>query len=127
YKYRRTVTSGICSSTSEVFTISVYPPIANNTIIEPEITNYCGTSDSFVIEGLVPEGGSGNFTYTYERKVNDGAWEEVGGNAARLEVASLDEPRTNQFRRAVDSDACNQNPSNVATIQVASAMETVGR
>lgn len=126
YKYRRTVTSGICSSTSEVFTISVYPPIANNTIIEPEITNYCGTSDSFVIEGLVPEGGSGNFTYKYERKFNDGAWEEVGGNAASLEVTSLDEPGTYQFRRAVDSDACNENTSNVVTIQVSSPMEIVG-
>lgn len=126
YKYRRTVTSGVCSSTSDVFTISVYPPVTNNTIIAPATVNYCSTSEGFVIEGAIPEGGSGSFTYRYERKYNGGAWEAVGGNAVSLEVAVLGEPGTYEFRRIVDSDACAENISNTVTIQVSSPMEVIG-
>lgn len=126
YQYRRTVTSGVCRSTSEVFTISVYPPVTNNTIIAPETVNYCSTSEGFVIKGAIPEGGSGSFTYRYESKYNGGAWEAVGGNAVSLEVAALDEPGTYEFRRMVDSDACEENISNIVTIQVSSPMEVIG-
>lgn len=126
YKYRRTVTAGVCSSTSEVLTISVYPPITNNTIVAPETTNYCSTSEGFVIDGAIPEGGSGNFMYQYERKYNDGAWAAVGGNAASLEVTSLDEPGTYQYRRIVLGNACEENISNIVMIQVSSPMEIVG-
>lgn len=126
YKYRRTVTSEVCSSTSDVFTISVYPPVTNNTILAPETVNYCSTSEGFVIEGATPEGGSGSFAYRYERRYNGGAWEAVGGNTVSLEVAALGDPGTYEFRRIVDSDACEENISNIVTIQVSSPMEVIG-
>lgn len=126
YKYRRTVTSATCSSTSEVFTISVYPPVTGNTIVAPEIANYCGTSEGFVIDGAIPTGGSGDYVYRYERKYNEGAWEAIGGNTASLEEAPLSQPGTYQYRRIVGKGACEESISNIVTIQVSTPMEITG-
>lgn len=118
YQYRRTVNSAVCSSESEVFTINVYPPISGNTIEEPTSAFFCGTSGEFTITGTMPEGGDGTFHYSFERKIDDGAWEVLTSNAMSFTETGLNTPGIYHYRRLVSSASCDEVVSNTVTILV---------
>ncbi|MFN6357867.1 MAG: hypothetical protein ACK4XL_03405, partial [Bacteroidota bacterium] len=63
--YRRLVTSGSCSDTTAVLSITVNANIANNTISAAQ--TICSGTTPAGLTGLTPSGGTGSFTYTWLR------------------------------------------------------------
>ncbi|MEI7422898.1 MAG: tandem-95 repeat protein, partial [Prolixibacteraceae bacterium] len=62
--YRRTVTSGGCSSTATAIEITVSPVIATNTISSAQVI--CTGSTPSALTGSTPTGGSGTYVYLWE-------------------------------------------------------------
>ncbi|AOM78268.1 gliding motility-associated C-terminal domain-containing protein [Pedobacter steynii] len=65
-QYRRTVSSGSCSNTSAVITVTVQATITGNTITAPSLVSICVTGDPGLITGSAPSGGSGSATYQWQ-------------------------------------------------------------
>ena len=75
----RVIVTGSCSpftATSGVYTLSLLPPITNNSIENRQ--NYCagGTPTPFI--GSTPGGGNGSYTYQWQQLIN-GTWVPIPG------------------------------------------------
>uniref|UniRef100_A0AC34FN94 DUF11 domain-containing protein n=1 Tax=Panagrolaimus sp. ES5 TaxID=591445 RepID=A0AC34FN94_9BILA len=105
-QYRRTVTSGACSTTSTVVSITVQPAITGNTITGPSILSICVTGDPGLITGAAPAGGSGTATYQWQISTDGTTF----SNIAAATGISYDPPGpvtvNTWYRRLVQSGAC---------------------
>ena len=104
--YRRTVTSGGCSSAS-VIQIPVYPAIANNTISSAQ--TICSGSTPAAFTGTLPTGGTGTYTYLWESSIT-GASTGFGtatgtSNSQNYSPSAL--VQTTWYRRTVITGGCN--------------------
>ncbi|HVW94736.1 MAG TPA: gliding motility-associated C-terminal domain-containing protein [Mucilaginibacter sp.] len=121
--YRRSVTSGICSTPvlSNVVEIHVTPPLTGNTIGSPLITTFCLSVDPAVIPGGFPTGGdgAGSYNYQWQRSLDDGnTWTDIpGANSIDYDPPPLS--ATTSIRRTVTSGACLVPlPSNVVKFTI---------
>ena len=90
---------------SNVVTITVVPPVSNNLIIAPAITNFCQSADPATIIGNNPSGGSGNYTYQWKSAPYIGACTSIPGATSKdYDPGVL--TRTTYFRREVISGGC---------------------
>ncbi|WP_316745705.1 gliding motility-associated C-terminal domain-containing protein [Pedobacter gandavensis] len=69
--YRRTVSGGACSNTSNVVTVTVQPAISSNTIVPPATLTLCGAGDPGLITGSAALGGTGTPTYIWQSSINN--------------------------------------------------------
>ncbi|HLP51180.1 MAG TPA: gliding motility-associated C-terminal domain-containing protein [Chitinophagales bacterium] len=113
YFYRE-VTSSVCSSNSNVVTITVVPVINDNTI--DSYQRFCDSGDPAIINGSTPTGGTGSYTYSWEISTNGITWTPViGANGI-----SYDPPATSvtvYYHRIVTSSVCSST-SNTSTVLV---------
>lgn len=106
--FRRETTSGECQAVSNVITIHVLPPIANN--IMPAGQTVCYNTPPALINAATPTGGSGVYRYLWKiyNDVGD-TWDDAPGvnNQEDYQPPALTSPR--QFKRLVFSgpaDCC---------------------
>ncbi|RYE19197.1 MAG: PKD domain-containing protein, partial [Sphingobacteriales bacterium] len=114
--YRRVVTSGTCSSTSNVVRITVQGELTGVNISANQTTCYC-TAPSKLI-GEIPTGGSGTFSYIWQQSTtsaSSGFTVITGAVDADYQPAAL--TQNTYYRRIVNSGSCS-GTSAVVTIKV---------
>jgi len=114
--YRRTVTSGGCSTTTGLIKITVYPVITNNTVSSPQSIGTGSTPAG--LTGTLPTGGNGSYTYLWESSTISGTtgFTTASGtsNGQNYSPASLSQ--TTWYRRTVTSGGVCSNTSTAIKI-----------
>lgn len=115
--FRRIVTSGGCIDTSNVYTITVRPPITNNSITADQ--TICSGTTPALLTGPAPSGGDGTFTYQWQSSPDGTTWTNIGG-ANAIDYQPLALTATTFFRRNASTAACGalQIPSNAVKITI---------
>ncbi|HOZ16125.1 MAG TPA: gliding motility-associated C-terminal domain-containing protein, partial [Tenuifilaceae bacterium] len=115
--FRRVVTSGVCSSQSNVVTVTVNPSIANNTISAAQTICYNTTPSQ--LAGSTPTGGSGAYTYQWQSSTvgAGGPFGDILG-ATNVNYQPGNLTQNTWFRRIVNSIPCTNDISNVIAITV---------
>ncbi|WP_347158886.1 gliding motility-associated C-terminal domain-containing protein [Pontibacter chitinilyticus] len=119
--FRRVVTSGACSSTSNVVKIEVSPAIAKNTIVLSQ-TIYAGEVPA-PLTGSTPIGGNGNYTYVWEMSEDGSSYTTSPAPNTGKNYAPPALKKDTWFRRVVYSGGCS-NASAPVKITVTPAIGT---
>src|SRR4029079_3626351 len=116
--YRRTVTSGGCTSIATAIQITVNPAIANNTVAAAQ--TICSGSTPAALTGSLPTGGNGAYTYLWESSTTSAVagFGSASGtnNTQNYTPGAL--TQTTWFRRTVTSGGCTPNTSTAIQITV---------
>ncbi|SMC72658.1 PKD domain-containing protein [Pedobacter africanus] len=115
--FRRIVTSGGCTDTSNVWTINVRPAIKDNNIVADQII--CAGSTPQPLTGIAPTGGDGTFSYQWQSSPDGTTWTDISG-ANFIDYQPLALTATTYFRRNASTAACGSLaiPSNPVKITV---------
>ena len=117
--FRRTTTSSVCPSTSNVLSITALPPIANNTIASNQ--TICEDNTPNLISGSQPTGGDGvNYTYEWEQSTDGINWTTIAGTTTQTYQPGI-LSQTISYRRIVNSAGCTgpqRSESNIVKITV---------
>jgi gliding motility-associated-like protein len=117
-QYRRNVSSLPCTSTSNIVTITITPPITVNTISSSQV--YCVSGTPSTLTGPVPTGGNGIFTYQWQSSPDGFNWTTiVGANAQTYSPGLI--TSTTYFQRLATSGSCTL-ASNPVTITILPAI-----
>jgi PKD repeat protein len=100
--FRRTVTSGGCTSTSTDFPITVQPPIRNNSITADQ--TICSGLTPALIVGTLPTGGNETPQYQWQSSLDGTTWTNIPGVAQNYQPPILTE--TIYYRRIVSAGEC---------------------
>ena len=105
--FRRTVTSGLCTAplTSNSIGIFIEPALAGNTITTPVKTTFCGSGSPGFINGSLPTGGSGSYTYVWQQSVNGGPFADIPNTNVQNYGPGLI-TQTTTYQRSVTSGSC---------------------
>ncbi|GEO04523.1 hypothetical protein AAE02nite_21870 [Adhaeribacter aerolatus] len=117
--FRRVVTSGGCTSTSAVVSVTVNPAITDNTITANNTSTCSG--GAITITGSVPTGGTGSFTYQWQVSTDKTNFTNIQGATTQDYTFNLSTSGTQHFRRIVTSGSINtgcSSPSNVVSLTV---------
>jgi len=118
--YRRSATSGICSTPviSNVVTISILSAPVNNNITAPAVASFCSGGDPANISGNIPSGGNGTYSYQWQQSTDNINFTNIAGaNAKDYDPSTIS--TTTYYRRTVVSGSCNTPViSNVITVSV---------
>jgi gliding motility-associated-like protein len=79
-QYRRVVNDGLCSSTSNVVTITVQGTLASFNISAAQ--TICEATAPALLDGQTPVGGSGTFIYQWESSPDGTTWTAIAGATA---------------------------------------------
>lgn len=102
--FRRNVSSGECTSTSNKFPVTVQPPIANNTVAADQ--PICSGSAPAVLTGSMPTGGDGQFLYQWQSSQDGTIWTNIPGALAQNYQPPI-LTQTTFYRRTVGTLACS--------------------
>ncbi len=108
-----------CGWSIPVFkTFVVNPDIANN-FITPTVTEVCDNAVTALIDGSVPTGGDGSYTYAWEVSTDGVTFTPIAGATGEDydPLPTYSTPGTYYFQRIVTSGGC-ENTSNTVTIEV---------
>lgn len=103
--YKRDVTSGACTVSSNSVTVTVLPLIANNTISgNPKV---CNTHVPDIITGASLSGGSGSYTYLWQQSTDGTNWlsASIPNTTENYQPPALTSPI--KYRRIVSSGLNN--------------------
>lgn len=108
YVFRWTITGNSpCGPTFNEVTIINNDPIGNNTISSNTVV--C-SGQQVLIDGSVPTGGDGTYTYTWEMQENNGPWTVISNATGEDLTTTLTNTLTTstivRFRRNVSSGQC---------------------
>jgi len=107
--YRRTVTSGACTtpSISLPVTITIQLALANNTLTAPTPSAFCGPGAPGSIAGSTPTGGDGiNYTYQWQSSADNIAFNDISLNGSGKDYTPPALTVTTYYRRSVTSGVC---------------------
>ena len=107
--------STTCSNSSTV-TITVNSPLTANAISNPQVTTFCLNGDAGIIQGALPTGGNGTYTYQWQLSSDDITWSNINGATDQSYNPGV-VYSTTRFRRIVTSGSCSSE-SNVCTITI---------
>ncbi|MBB2149313.1 T9SS type B sorting domain-containing protein [Pedobacter gandavensis] len=113
--YYVTSSNGTCEGPMTTINVVVQPLITGNTITANQ--TICSGLSPASIQGAVPSGGSGVYTYSWEQSVNGGNWTVATGTNDQANYTPPGLTTTTSYRRNVTGGAC-LNTSNVVTITV---------
>jgi len=103
--YQRIVNSGVCTTTSNIITVTALPPIANNTIAADQ--TICLTTTPNTITGSQPTGGDGtNYTYSWEQSTDNGNTWSIVPSISTQTYSPPAITQTTLYRRLVASSVC---------------------
>ena len=128
--YRRTVTSGSCSTpqATAAIAITIQSVIDNNNITAPAQTTFCGPGTPAAINGTVPTGGSGTYTYQWQSSADGTNFTNIAGATGQNYTPSGPVATSTYYRRLVTSGVCTAPQPSTAvliTIQQAIANNTI--
>ncbi|MEO6979800.1 MAG: hypothetical protein ABI113_15535, partial [Mucilaginibacter sp.] len=105
--FRRTVTSGFCTTPLPSNSIGIFiePALAGNTITTPATTTFCASGSPGFINGSVPTGGNGSYTYVWEQSVNGGPFTDIPNSNGQNYGPGL-VTQTTTYQRSVTSGSC---------------------
>lgn len=117
--YRRIVTSGSLTSTSNVVSIVItIPPISNNSISNSGSSSFNTSGDPSILNGSIPTGGIGSYTYQWQSSTTSAT---TGFNNIASAISTNYDPptisQTTYYRRLVTSGSLTST-SNVITITI---------
>jgi gliding motility-associated-like protein len=124
--YRRLVTSGACTVpvVSNVVKITIQTALTNNNIIAPVVTSFCINGNPAVVTGNVPSGGSGTYSYQWQKSTDNNNFGNIAGAISKdydPPVVSTD----TYYRRLVTSGTCTVPViSNVVSVTILSTPAT---
>jgi hypothetical protein len=107
--------STTCSNSSTV-TITVNSPLTANVISNPQVTTFCLNGDTGIIQGALPTGGNGTYTYQWQLSSDDTTWSNINGATDQSYNPGV-VYSTTRFRRIVTSGSCSLE-SNICTITI---------
>ena len=112
--FRRLISGGICpQDTSLSISIVVQPSIGNNQIGVGQ--TICGGNSPNLINGTIPTGGSGSYTYTWQSSSDNSTWSSlVGSNQQNWAPGVLN--LSTYYRRFVSGGVCSDTSSSVLII-----------
>ena len=116
--YRRWVNSGVCVDSSNVVTITVLPPIQNNTILANQ--EICKFTTPKLLTGGDGQGGNGSYKYQWESNTNNAGWDSItytSGNTGYNPPSLSDSTTYRRIVRSGANDLC-KDTSNVIAIDV---------
>ncbi|MBC5993980.1 Ig-like domain-containing protein [Pontibacter cellulosilyticus] len=116
--FRRKVTSGGCTATSEAVKITVLPELANNTISADQ--EVCRGTAPAPLTGTAPTGGSGSYTYLWQSSITGATagFAPAAGNNTNQSYTPGPVTRTTWFRRVVTSAGCSGDTSAVVRVTI---------
>lgn len=107
--FRRLVrdgSSGVCSSSSEARKITILPVISLNSI--GDNMEQCQGEESEILNGSVPEGGDGRYSYLWQSKTGEeGDWLNTGIFSENYQPGTMSEADDFYYRRIVKSGENN--------------------
>jgi hypothetical protein len=103
--------STTCSNSSTV-TITVNSPLTANAISNPQVTTFCLNGDAGIIQGALPTGGNGTYTYQWQLSSDDTTWSNINGATDQSYNPGV-VYSTTRFRRIVTSGSCFLNEDDV--------------
>ncbi|GEO23095.1 hypothetical protein CQA01_36290 [Cyclobacterium qasimii] len=117
--YYATQSNGTCLSDERLAVkVFIYSEVQDNTISGEQTIFQMETPEEII--GTTPQGGSGSFTYTWEKKTSTSEWELItGAEGENYTPSPLLE--TTSFRRTTSDMVCGDFVSNASTITVAVA------
>jgi hypothetical protein len=107
--------STTCSNSSTV-TITVNSPLTANAINNPQVTTFCLNGDAGIIQGALPTGGNGTYTYQWQLSSDDTTWSNINGATDQSYNPGV-VYSTTRYRRIVTSGSCSSE-SNICTITI---------
>lgn len=117
--FRRVVTSGACSSISNVAEVTVSPAIQKNTIMAPQLI-YAGQVPA-PLTGSTPIGGNEQYTYLWEMSTDGQSFTSAAAPNTGKSYSPKAITKDTWFRRIVYSGGC-KSISNVVRISVTPAI-----
>ncbi len=102
--YRRIVSSGPCSDTSNIIRIAVTPAITNNTITADQ--DICFQQAPNPLNGQLPGGGTGTFEYLWQESNNSSLWSSASGTNTNQNYSPGVLTDSIYYRRRVISAQC---------------------
>ena len=124
--YQRRATNDCGEVVSNTITKTIYANINGGTILDDQTVCNGGNPVAFT-QDILPSGGTGAWSYTWESKVGAGNWGTItGATAATYDVPSGITQTTSYQRKATNS--CGTGNSNALTITVSNAIDggTIG-
>ncbi len=115
--------SFLCQSPAGVINVTVNPSIAGNTIAKDD-TICANTVPATLTTMNVVSGGSGSFTYQWQRSTDGTTWTNIAG-ATNPSYSPPALSITTVYRRLINSSAC-ADTSNLVTITVQGALVNFG-
>ncbi|WP_210466867.1 gliding motility-associated C-terminal domain-containing protein [Rufibacter roseolus] len=106
--------AGCPSVTRTPVTITVDQPVTGNSIGSSK--SICVNTEAPTLIGSTPGGGNGDFSYTWQSKVNNGTYVIAKGTSDAKDYAPGALTQTTTYRRMVKSGACGESYSNEVTI-----------
>lgn len=117
---RRIVAAGLCPpDTSTSFSITVQPALGNNTILSSQ--TICSGTTPQPLTGLLPTGGTGQYTYLWQSSLNNSTWAVVT-NGTTQSIISGPVSQNSYFRRIVTGGVCPSDTSLSISITVQPAI-----
>ncbi|MCU0429862.1 MAG: hypothetical protein MUF42_07795, partial [Cytophagaceae bacterium] len=102
--YRRGISSGTCAMTySGSVQITIEPSLANNTISAAQ--TFCGSGDPTQLNGSLPTGGNGVYSYQWQSSSNNITFTDISGATLQNYDPSTISSTT-YYRRGVSSGTC---------------------
>jgi hypothetical protein len=122
-KYRRMVTSGQCSSLSNVATVTLYSALTGTDITGGNQT-ICNGDPAPTIIGQTPGGGSGAYSYQWEKSTDNVSWSVMSGETNKdLSPGAI--TTSTYYRRKLVSSTCSVYSSTVLITVNAKPMGTI--
>ncbi|MCO5946269.1 gliding motility-associated C-terminal domain-containing protein [Mucilaginibacter flavidus] len=106
--YQRIVTSGTCTPAkkSNTVKVTILNAITNNMLFSPATTSFCIKSTPFIINGNIPNGGTGTFKYQWQSSPDGVTFTDITG-AISQDYHGPVINTTTYYRRMVTSGACS--------------------
>jgi gliding motility-associated-like protein len=104
-----------CTNTRNI-DITVFPPTTPGTISASQTV--CPGDAIAPLTGSVPTGGDGNYSYAWEKSLNNSTWTAIGVTTIGYTPASV--TSTTYFRRTDTFGRCGSSTTNVVTITIGS-------
>jgi phosphoribosylcarboxyaminoimidazole (NCAIR) mutase len=121
YQIRLRVKDQCCGWSIPVYTtVTVEPPLANNTISTDQ--NFCTSGDPANLVGSLPTGGNcSSYTYQWQLNTGSGFANIVGATSQSYNPPLISTVGQYQYQRIVTSGMCGASTSNIVTVNVYSA------
>lgn len=94
------------TATSNSIKLTVVPALTQNTITAPPLTVFCVSGDPGAITGETPAGGTGTYTYKWQKSLDNASFTDIPGATGPVyDPTTL--TTTTYFRRVIVSEPCN--------------------